>query len=65
MSPLLDALQEAIDFIEGYEDVIDGDYNEPRPNAAMKLNARLRLEMRLHEGAPIQAVLDAVKAGEK
>ena len=49
MSPLLDALQEAIDFIEAYEDVVDGDYNEPRPNAAMNLNARLRLERRLHE----------------
>lgn len=51
MNPLLDALQEAIEFIERYEDVVDGDYGEPRPNAAMILNARLRLEVRLQEQA--------------
>lgn len=39
---VLEALQDAIDFIERYEDVVDGDYGEPRPNAAMVLNTSLR-----------------------
>lgn len=43
--PIKDILRDAIDFISGYEDVIDGDYGEPRPNAAMMLNERLREEL--------------------
>ena len=37
-----EALEDAIEFIAGFEDVNDGDDGRPEPNKAMILNARLR-----------------------
>jgi len=34
---LLEALEDALEFIEGYADVVDGSYGEPSPNRAMTL----------------------------
>lgn len=42
-STVLYAIEEALEFIEGYVDVVDGDYGIPAPNKAMKLQ-RLLLE---------------------
>jgi hypothetical protein len=39
---LIDALEDAIEFIAGCEDVVDGPYGEPRPNEAMLLVRELR-----------------------
>jgi hypothetical protein len=36
------ALEEALEFIEKYEDVVDGDYGEQKPNAAMSVGNSLR-----------------------
>jgi hypothetical protein len=41
-APVLEALQEALEFVEGYEDVKDGAYGEPQPNRAMTLASMLR-----------------------
>lgn len=37
-----DVMIEALEFIENYEDVIDGDYGQPRPNLAMQIASELR-----------------------
>jgi hypothetical protein len=34
---LLAALEECAEFLDGYVDVVDGDYGVPEPNAAMRL----------------------------
>jgi len=39
---LRESLEEAIEFIAGFEDMNDGDDGKPYPNKAMTLNARLR-----------------------
>lgn len=39
---LLAAVEEALEFAEGYEDVVDGSYGEPRPNRAMSVAQTLR-----------------------
>ena len=39
---LLDALEDALDFVTDYEDVVDGDYGVPAPNAAMQLAQMMR-----------------------
>jgi hypothetical protein len=36
------ALIDALEFVERYEDVVDGDYGEPAPNRAMTLAQNLR-----------------------
>lgn len=36
------ALESALEFIEGYEDVVDGDYGEPKPNRAMSVANEIR-----------------------
>jgi hypothetical protein len=41
-APVLDALEEALEFIEDYADVVDGSYGEPRPNRAMQLLEPIR-----------------------
>ena len=35
-------LHECLEFLEGYEDVIDGSYGEPAPNRAMSLANMIR-----------------------
>jgi hypothetical protein len=32
------ALEEALEFIESYVDVVDGDYGQPAPNKAMQVS---------------------------
>lgn len=39
---LVSALQEALEFVDGQVDVVDGDYGEPRPNRAMSLAQEIR-----------------------
>ncbi len=39
---VLYALEEALEFIEGYVDVVDGDYGIPEPNRAMRLQQALQ-----------------------
>jgi len=39
---LLAACWEALEFVEAYEDVVDGDYGIPEPNRAMRLAGMLR-----------------------
>lgn len=39
---LLAALLEALEFVEDYEDVVDGSYGMPAPNRAMQLATSLR-----------------------
>lgn len=36
-----DLLDDVREFLDGYIDVTDGDYGEPRPNAAMQLASRI------------------------
>lgn len=38
LGEVLDALVEASEFLDNQADVIDGDYGEPRPNRAMRVN---------------------------
>lgn len=39
---LIDAAEEALEFLEDQADVVDGDYGEPIPNRAMILAAALK-----------------------
>lgn len=41
----------ARDFVDGYIDVVDGDYGVPRPNTAMQLAQRFDEAMRLIDDA--------------
>jgi len=34
---LRDVCEDALEFMRGYEDVVDGDYGQPAPNKAMRL----------------------------
>ncbi len=47
---LTDALEDALEFIDGYVDVNDGDYGIPEPNRAMVLAARIRDAMETAKG---------------
>lgn len=47
---LLEALHEAQEFIEGYSDVSDGHYGEPKPNRAMQLVETIRAAIKASEG---------------
>lgn len=38
---MYDAIEEALEFIDGYVDVVDGDYGQPAPNRAMRLQSTL------------------------
>ena len=38
---LLDTLNSVSEFLDNYVDVVDGDYGEPRPNAAMSLKSEV------------------------
>ena len=42
MDDMIDALESALDFIAGYEDVVDGSYGEPQPNRAMIVAQQIR-----------------------
>lgn len=42
MEGVVDALIGALEFIEGYEDVVDGSYGEPQPNRAMIIASQIR-----------------------
>ena len=42
---LIDLLGRCAEFIEPYADVVDGDYGEPRPNAAMSLLSAINEEI--------------------
>jgi len=35
------AVEEALEFIGGYVDVVDGDYGQPAPNRAMQVSSTL------------------------
>ena len=39
---LEDLLERCAEFIDGYVDVVDGDYGEPEPNRAMRLMSEIR-----------------------
>lgn len=39
---LEDLLDRAVEFADGYVDVVDGDYGQPEPNEAMRLVAAIR-----------------------
>lgn len=39
---LIDAATEALDFIDDYVDVVDGDYGIPAPNRAMRVHSTLK-----------------------
>ncbi len=39
---LEDLLDRAVEFADGYVDVVDGDYGQPEPNKAMKLVSAIR-----------------------
>lgn len=41
LADVYEALNDAIEHIGGEVDVVDGDYGEPEPNAAMKLHGKL------------------------
>jgi ribosomal protein S11 len=47
---LLEALQDALEFIEGYSDVSDGPYGEPKPNRAMQLVGEIEDAIKASEG---------------
>lgn len=51
---LLAALEEALEFVEGYEDVIDGDDGVPEPNKAMTRASSLRAAISLATGEVTQ-----------
>ncbi len=36
------ALEQALEFIDGYVDVVDGSYGEPAPNAAMQVASEIK-----------------------
>jgi len=42
MNDLIEAAEEALEFLEDQEDVVDGDYGIPEPNKAMRIASRLR-----------------------
>lgn len=42
---LEDLLERCAEFIDGYVDVVDGDYGQPEPNKAMRLMAEIREEV--------------------
>ena len=39
---LVEVCNEALEFVDNYSDVVDGDYGQPRPNKAMQLVTVLR-----------------------
>jgi len=47
---LYDVLHEAAEYLEGFVDVVDGDYGEPKPNRAMQLMRTI--EAALAKAAP-------------
>jgi hypothetical protein len=47
---LLNACDEALDFAEDQEDVVDGDYGQPKPNRAMQVATMLRAAIAKAEG---------------
>lgn len=47
---MLEALNEALEFVADHEDVVDGDYGEPAPNRAMQLATVLRAIISEAEG---------------
>jgi hypothetical protein len=47
---LLEALEDALEFIEGYADVVDGSYGEPSPNRAMSLVGVIQSAIRKARG---------------
>ena len=42
LDEMMDLLVDIQDFLEGQEDVVDGDYGAPAPNRAMVLNMRIK-----------------------
>ena len=42
---LEDLLDQCAEFIDGYVDIVDGDYGEPEPNKAMRLMSAIREEI--------------------
>lgn len=54
MSPLdqlIDAAEGALEFLSGQEDVVDGDYGEPKANRAMQVATYLRDAIKAVEAA--------------
>jgi hypothetical protein len=47
---LLGACNEALEFAEDQEDVVDGDYGQPKPNRAMQVATMLRAAIAKAEG---------------
>lgn len=43
---LEDLLDQCAEFLDGYVDVVDGDYGEPEPNEAMRLVSAIREEVK-------------------
>jgi hypothetical protein len=41
LADVYEALNDAIEFVGPYEDVVDGDYGAPEPNTAMRLLQKL------------------------
>jgi len=39
---LRDVCEDALEFVRGYEDVVDGDYGQPAPNKAMRLAMNIK-----------------------
>lgn len=42
---LEELLERCAEFLDGYSDVVDGDYGEPEPNKAMSLLSSIREEI--------------------
>jgi hypothetical protein len=42
---LIELLHRCAEFIDGYSDVVDGDYGEPEPNKAMRLLSKINEEI--------------------
>ena len=42
---LEELLERCAEFLDGYSDVVDGDYGEPEPNAAMRLLTAIKEEI--------------------